>query len=123
MRRSLIAVVLLGMLTVAVIALTRTSASAPRADVYWAEAQMHVKVIAIQPRANGAWQISYEMDVNGPEHTSLTVPGLGRPQVTPGDRALVYGKVAQTGDVLITSIAIDPLAGSPEDGPASPAAP
>jgi hypothetical protein len=42
---------------------------------------------------------------------------MERPPFSPGQRAIMYGKMAQTGDILITSIEDDPLAASPSAAP------
>lgn len=84
----------------------------PRADVYWAEIRSHIKIWNVEPAADGTWKITYDVDTDGPRYSSLTVP-MERPPFLPGQRALMYGKMAQTGDVLITSLEEDPLAASP----------
>jgi hypothetical protein len=86
----------------------------PKADVYWAEAQLHMKIWSIEPAANGTWKITYDLRLNGPRGVAITVP-MDRPPVEPGQMVFAHGKVAQTGDVLITSFedhADDPPASS-----------
>jgi len=79
----------------------------PRADVYWAEARLHMKIWNIEPAADGTWKITYDIKLNGPRGVALTVP-MDRPPFEPGQMVFARGKVAQTGDVLITSFEDDP---------------
>lgn len=78
----------------------------PTPIIYWAEAQLHVVIKAIEPAENReTWSVTFE--INGQEMQALTAPGVNRPSVESGDMALVLGKVSQAGDLLITSITVE----------------
>jgi hypothetical protein len=46
----------------------------PRADVYWAEVRLHMKIWNIEPAAGGTWKITYDIKLDGPRGVALTVP-------------------------------------------------
>jgi hypothetical protein len=92
---------------IAAFASKATEPATPRADVYWAEARLHMKIWTIEPATDGTWKITYDIKLNGPRGVALTVP-MDRPPFEPGQMVFARGKVAQTGDVLITSFEDDP---------------
>lgn len=114
MRRSLLLVALLAV--GGVTAACSAERPEPRADVYWAELRSHIKIWNVEAASDGAWKITYDLATDGPRYSAITIP-MERPPFSPGQRAIIYGKMAQTGDILITSIEEDPLAASPSAAP------
>lgn len=85
-----------------------------------------MKIWNIEPAAGGTWKITYDIRLDGPRGVALTVP-MERPPFEPGQMVFAHGKVAQTGDVLITSFEDDPdeairAEEPPEQSPAIPRA-
>lgn len=82
------------------------AAEEPTPVVYWAEAKLHVVIKAIEPAESGdTWSVTFETE--GEEMQAPTAPGMKRPLLGPGDTALMFAKVSQAGDLLITSITPD----------------
>lgn len=89
----------------------RTWSRYPRRHEYITEypcysTKLHVVIKAIEPAESGdTWSVTFETE--GEEMQAPTAPGMKRPLLGPGDTALVFAKVSQAGDLLITSITPD----------------